>query len=71
MSCSRDTTIKLWDLSSSFCLNTVKGHSDWVKGISVNGSGSLVASCSKDQTVMIWKVDKIKAKSVDPVSQIL
>lgn len=71
VSCSRDNTIKLWDVATSVCLSTVRGHSDWVKHISVNGSGSLIASASKDQTLIIWNVEKIKAKSPDPVVQVL
>lgn len=64
-------TIRLWDIATQQCVNTVKGHSDWVKSVAVNTSGSLIASSSKDQSIMIWSMEKIKTKTSDPVVTVL
>ena len=33
----------------SYCVKTLQGHSDWVRKISINPTGTLIASCSNDQ----------------------
>jgi len=60
LSCSRDQTIKLWDTNSGNCIQTVKGHSDWIRKISINGKGTLLASASKDESIIIWNLERIK-----------
>lgn len=63
ISCSRDQTIKLWDGNSGYCLQTLRegGHTDWIRKVSVNSKGTLLASSSKDETVIVWSIEKIKA----------
>ena len=49
VSCSRDQTIKLWDTNSGYCIQTLReGHSDWVRKVTLNHKGTLLASASKD-----------------------
>ena len=62
VSCSRDQTIKIWDTNSGYCLHTLReGHSDWIRKVSFNAKGTLLASSSKDETVIVWSVEKIRA----------
>jgi platelet-activating factor acetylhydrolase IB subunit alpha len=50
ISCSRDQTIKFWDTTSGYCLQTLReGHSDWIRKVSVNAKGSMLASSGKDE----------------------
>jgi platelet-activating factor acetylhydrolase IB subunit alpha len=56
LSSSRDHTIKLWDFNSGFCVNTLRGHTDWVKRVVVNYKGNLMASSSKDETIIVWSM---------------
>jgi platelet-activating factor acetylhydrolase IB subunit alpha len=56
LSSSRDHTIKLWDFNSGFCVNTLRGHTDWVKRVVVNYKGNLMASSSKDETIIVWNM---------------
>ena len=52
----------MWDLNSGFCLHTLKdAHSDWIRKVSLNQKGTLLASASKDETVIVWSIDRIKA----------
>ena len=61
VSCSRDQTIKIWDTGSGFCLHTLKdAHKDWIRKVSVNAAGTFLASASKDETVIVWNIEKIK-----------
>lgn len=60
VSCSRDNTIRLWDTNSGYCIQTAKGHNDWIRKVSVNSKGTLLASAGKDECVIVWAVEKLK-----------
>ena len=36
---------------------TFKGHTDWVKSVSISSDGKFIASGSDDQTVKLWSVE--------------
>jgi len=38
----------------------VRGHNDWIRKVAVNNKGTLLASGSKDESVIIWNLEKIK-----------
>lgn len=37
-----------------YCVKTFVGHREWVRMVRPNQDGSLIASCSNDQTVRVW-----------------
>jgi platelet-activating factor acetylhydrolase IB subunit alpha len=37
-----------------YCVKTFTGHREWVRSVRSNSDGSLLASCSNDQTIRIW-----------------
>jgi WD40 repeat protein len=39
---------------------TLGQHNEWVRKITQNNLGTLMASASKDETVIIWNMDRIK-----------
>jgi WD40 repeat protein len=48
-------------------LHTLReGHTDWIRKVSVNVKGTLFASSSKDETVIVWNIEKVKASTKDP-----
>ena len=59
-SASNDKTVKLWDVTSWECLQTLEGHSDRVESVSFSPDGTKVASGSWDKswdkTVKLWDV---------------
>jgi WD40 repeat protein len=51
---SDDTTIKLWDVNTGECFQTLWGHDSWVHSVSFNPDAQILASGSRDQTVKLW-----------------
>lgn len=56
ISCSRDKTIKLWNLNNGFCIKTFYGHDDWVRRISINNN--IFASCGNETNILVWDKNK-------------
>lgn len=48
ISCSRDKTIKIWEVSTTFCIKTLVGHREWVRMVRVYHDGTLLATSSVD-----------------------
>ncbi|KAF2205474.1 WD40 repeat-like protein, partial [Delitschia confertaspora ATCC 74209] len=44
----------IWDPSSGDCLQTLKGHSDYVNAVAFSHDSTLLASVSDDRTFKIW-----------------
>jgi platelet-activating factor acetylhydrolase IB subunit alpha len=44
-------------------VKTFRGHRDWVRMVKVNHDGSLLATCSNDQTVRVWAVATAESKA--------
>lgn len=51
-----DGTVKLWDIASGTCLQTVSEHSSAVLRVAWSPDGRLLASCSFDHTIWLWDV---------------
>lgn len=50
-------------LSISYCVKTFTGHREWVRMVRPNQDGTLLASCSNDQTVRVWVVASKECKA--------
>ncbi len=52
-------TIRLWERQQSgptTCVQTLWGHSNWVRGLAFAPDGSRLASASRDGTVKLWEI---------------
>lgn len=56
VSASRDKTLRIWDVSTGYCLKTVRGHADWVRDVCPSPDGRFILSASTDQTARLWDV---------------
>lgn len=55
VTCSDDNTIKIWQLSSSRCINTYIGHTDNIFSIE-KINDDLIVSGSFDETIKLWRI---------------
>ena len=53
---SNDRTIKIWNMSTGECEQTLKGHDGWVTSVCVSLDGSKIISGSVDNTIKIWNM---------------
>ena len=54
-SASFDNTIKIWDINELDCVQTLKGHTSNVTNVIKLKGRDVLASCSTDYTIKIWK----------------
>jgi WD40 repeat protein len=57
ISASRDSTIKIWDINSGLCLNTLKKHKSWVYDVAIDDYGERIISAGRDNTLRIWDIN--------------
>ena len=51
---SPEGLIKIWDVTNSNCLATLKGHRNEIKSIKFDSQGTRMITASRDQTAKIW-----------------
>ncbi len=56
VSASRDQTLRIWDVSTGYCVKTLRGHSDWVRDVYPSLDGRFLLSAGNDQTARLWDV---------------
>ena len=61
VSSSWDSTIKIWNLITKDCIQTLKGHTKIVWDVIQIRNGDLV-SCSSDGDIIVWSKDIKKEK---------
>ncbi|KAI0182317.1 WD40-repeat-containing domain protein [Xylaria flabelliformis] len=51
-----DDIIKIWDVATGVCTQTLKGHNDLIISIAISPNGRWLASASRDRTIKIWDI---------------
>lgn len=51
-----DAKVKLWDLTTRTCIQTITEHSDQVWAVAFNPDGSRLVSASDDKQVILYSV---------------
>ena len=59
ISCSRDNSIRIWDCHNGYLLQTIEQHDEWVRRVTQSIDGKLMASASKDETVIVWNFERM------------
>eukprot|EP00736_Rhodelphis_marinus_P014389 Rmarinus@m.14869 len=62
----RDALIHVWSLRDLRCLCTLRGHTGWVRSLAFSPSGDILASCSRDETVIFWDTCELSDASSGP-----
>uniref|UniRef100_A0A8C8C8L3 Apoptotic protease-activating factor 1 n=1 Tax=Oncorhynchus tshawytscha TaxID=74940 RepID=A0A8C8C8L3_ONCTS len=55
--------VELWDIETSKKMADCSGHLSWVHGVQFSPDGSLLLSCSDDQTIRVWETNKVHTSS--------
>lgn len=63
VSASRDKTLKIWDVTTGYCVKTLQGHVDWVRDVAPSIDGRFLFSAGNDQVPRLWDVSSGEAKS--------
>jgi platelet-activating factor acetylhydrolase IB subunit alpha len=62
VSASRDQSLKIWDVTTGYCLKTLKGHTDWVRSVTPSIDGRWLVSAGNDQIPRLWDANTGEAK---------
>lgn len=63
VSASRDKSLRIWDVSTGYCVKTIRGHADWVRDVSPSFDGRYLLSAGVDQTARIWDASSGEPKA--------
>ncbi|KAM8883777.1 apoptotic protease-activating factor 1 isoform 2-T2 [Synchiropus picturatus] len=55
--------VELWDWEANKKMADCSGHLSWVQRVQFSSDGSQLLSCSDDQTVRLWKTEKVHTTS--------
>lgn len=56
VSASRDKTLRIWNVTTGYCVKTIRGHSNWVRTVCPSLDGRFVLSGSTDFTGRLWDI---------------
>ncbi len=57
-SSGNDKTIKLWDVQTGQCIETLSGHHMGIRSLGFSPEGRTIASGSHDKTIKLWNVQR-------------
>ncbi|KAK5944212.1 Lissencephaly-1 [Knufia obscura] len=54
VSASRDQTLRIWDVTTGYCIRTLRGHTEWVRAVTPSLDGRFLLSAGNDRIPRLW-----------------
>ncbi|MBI3465185.1 MAG: hypothetical protein HY000_19340, partial [Planctomycetes bacterium] len=67
-SCSRDKSVRLWNLADGKELKNLTGHTHEVYSLAIASDGAILATAGADETVRLWDLTPAPAKPPAPAA---
>ena len=58
-----DKTLRVWDVTTGYCVKTLHGHSDWVRNVAPSFDGRWLLSAGSDQVGRVWDAESGEVKA--------
>ncbi|KAG4414249.1 protein with putative role during mitosis [Cadophora malorum] len=56
VSASRDKSLRIWDVTTGYCVKTLQGHTGWVRAVCPTLDGRFLISTGDDMTARLWDI---------------
>lgn len=63
VSASRDRTLRIWDVSTGYCVRTLSGHAEWVRDVCPSVDGRYLLSAGDDRTARLWDISMLNPEA--------
>ncbi|KAJ5344562.1 hypothetical protein N7452_002566 [Penicillium brevicompactum] len=63
VSASRDMTLRIWDVTTGYCVKTMQGHEDWVRDVVPSTDGRFLFSGGDDRVPRLWDISSGETKA--------
>ena len=63
VSASRDKTLRIWDVTTGYCVKTLHGHNNWVRDVCPSVDGRFLLSTGDDMTALLWDISASNPES--------